>query len=188
MSTIPLGEVVTPIRSTVAPDKIKLGELVLGLEDIAPDQGLLRLPEPTSETVGSMKAVFGIGDVLYGKLRPNLRKVAVAPVDGVCTTEILVLRPIADGDTWFLWSVLRGDAFTQQAMGLVAGASLPRVKAKDLMRIEIPWPDTTERRRLARRAELFHSSLVRLDRVQALARDADRALAEAITRSSLVDL
>ena len=184
---IPLGEVVTPVKTTVTADKIKIGELVLGLEDIAPEQGLLRLPDPSSEAVGSNKAVFGVGDILYGKLRPNLRKVAVATIDGVCSTEILVLRPVDDEDTWFLWSVLRGDAFTQQAMGLVAGASLPRVKPKDLMRVEIPWPEMAERRSLARRAELFHSSLVRLDRVQALAREADRALAESISQAALVD-
>jgi hypothetical protein len=55
------------------------------------------------------------------------------------------------------------------------------------MRVEIPWPELTERRGQARRAELLHSALVRMDRVQTLAREADRALAESISRAALAE-
>src|SRR5690242_16151995 len=43
-----------------------------------------------SSQVRSTKSVFRKGDVLYGKLRPYLNKVAVADFDGVCSTDILV--------------------------------------------------------------------------------------------------
>lgn len=41
----------------------------------------------------SNKTVFHRGDTLYGKLRPNLRKVIRAEVDGVCSTDILAVFP-----------------------------------------------------------------------------------------------
>jgi type I restriction enzyme S subunit len=44
----------------------------------------------------SMKAVFSKGNVLFGKLRPNLRKSYLCDFDGVCSTEIWVLQAQTD--------------------------------------------------------------------------------------------
>jgi len=44
--------------------------------------------------VKSTKTVFHPGDVLYGKLRPYLNKVAVPDFGGICSTDILVFRPL----------------------------------------------------------------------------------------------
>jgi type I restriction enzyme S subunit len=43
-----------------------------------------------ASNVRSTKAVFRSGDVLYGKLRPYLKKVCQPEFDGVCSTDILV--------------------------------------------------------------------------------------------------
>ena len=43
------------------------------------------------QSIQSIKNVFEIGDILYGKLRPNLNKVYLAEIDGICSTDILVL-------------------------------------------------------------------------------------------------
>ena len=45
-----------------------------------------------SQKQHSTKAVFERGDVLYGKLRPNLRKSYYCEFDGVCSTEMWVLK------------------------------------------------------------------------------------------------
>ena len=42
-----------------------------------------------ASAAGSAKTVFRKGDVLFGKLRPYLRKAAPAPFDGLCSTDIL---------------------------------------------------------------------------------------------------
>ena len=42
-------------------------------------------------TAASVKTTFRAGDVLFGKLRPYLRKAAPAPFDGLCSTDILPL-------------------------------------------------------------------------------------------------
>ena len=55
----------------------------------------------------SNKTVFRHGDTLYGKLRPNLRKVVRVDFEGVCSTDILAVfaRKPADGD--YLSHVMR---------------------------------------------------------------------------------
>ncbi len=50
----------------------------------------------------SYKTTFCKGDTLYGKLRPNLRKVVRAEFDGVCSTEILAVRARDSADAYFL--------------------------------------------------------------------------------------
>ena len=42
-------------------------------------------------SVSSRKSVFTTGDILFGKLRPYFHKVGIAPVDGLCSTDIVVL-------------------------------------------------------------------------------------------------
>jgi len=46
------------------------------------------------QKIKSNKSVFRKDDILYGKLRPNLNKVYKADFDGICSTDILVFRPI----------------------------------------------------------------------------------------------
>src|SRR5213594_1380456 len=63
----------------------------VGLEHIA--QGspkLLGIAESTSSS--STNSVFAQDDILFGKLRPNLRKSIRAPFAGYCSTDILILR------------------------------------------------------------------------------------------------
>ena len=49
--------------------------------------------------VTSGKSVFKKDELLFGKLRPYFYKVGIAPTDGVCSTDIVVVRPIET-----LWS------------------------------------------------------------------------------------
>ena len=44
------------------------------------------------QSIKSTKRIFAKGDVLFGKLRPALNKVAYANCDGICSTDIIVLR------------------------------------------------------------------------------------------------
>lgn len=69
------------------------GVTYVGLEDVEPETGRYA---PTAgnarQSEDSTVGVFKNGDVLYGKLRPYLRKTIVANQDGVCSTEFLVLK------------------------------------------------------------------------------------------------
>ena len=68
----------------------------------------------------SSTSAFAAGDVLYGKLRPYLNKAVLAERSGVCTTELLVLRPTANVDPRFLAAALHSPSFVEYA---IAGTS-----------------------------------------------------------------
>jgi type I restriction enzyme, S subunit len=85
---------------------------------------------------------FTKGDVLFGKRRAYLKKVAVADFDGICSGDILVIRAKAK-------KMLRGllpyyisaDAFIQHAVSTSAGSLSPRTKWKDLANLEVSIPE-----------------------------------------------
>ena len=65
----------------------------VGLDNIESKSGTLVGEVNTDYSeIKSAKPRFKKGDILYGKLRPNLNKVYLATFDGVCLTDIFVLR------------------------------------------------------------------------------------------------
>ena len=63
----------------------------VGLEHITKDS-LTLLTNGESSSVTSTKTRFKRGDILFRKLQPYFRKVVRAPFDGICSTDIWVVR------------------------------------------------------------------------------------------------
>lgn len=116
-------------------------ERFVGLENIEPDnfqlQGFGLVAEGTSFTKR-----FVIGDILFGKRRAYLKKVAVADYDGICSGDILVIRAksskILPG---LLPYYISSETFIQHAISTSAGSLSPRTKWKDLAVMELVIPD-----------------------------------------------
>lgn len=110
----------------------------VGLEHISEGTGEIAWAGAVKgATIKSTKSMFHKGDVLYGKLRPYLNKVWIAEFDGVCTTEMLVLKPrISETATLIKYTLLHPD-FVEQAKARTGGISLPRVKPADVLRIAV---------------------------------------------------
>lgn len=85
---------------------------------------------------------FVKGDVLFGKRRAYLKKVAVADFDGICSGDILVIRAkpkkMLQG---LLPYYISSEAFIQHAVSTSAGSLSPRTKWKDLAELEVSIPD-----------------------------------------------
>jgi type I restriction enzyme S subunit len=65
--------------------------IYIGLEHI--EQQTLRINGyGNSKNVISQKYRFSSGDILFGKLRPYFRKVVRPKFDGVCSTDIWVIK------------------------------------------------------------------------------------------------
>jgi len=79
-----------------------------------------------SSTQLSLKSAFKRGDVLYGKLRPNLRKFHLATFDGVCSSEIWVFRG-HNFDSKLLFYLVQSDAF-HAAATMSSGSKMPRAE------------------------------------------------------------
>ena len=52
-----------------------------------------RLYREYHDETKSTKLAFDTGDILFGKIRPYFHKVGVAPVDGVASTDAIVIVP-----------------------------------------------------------------------------------------------
>ena len=71
-------------------------------------------------------ATFKSGDVLFGKLRPNLAKVASPNFSGVCSTEALVLRPNSKMNSDYLKYSMLEQSFIEDVVSSTYGAKMPR--------------------------------------------------------------
>lgn len=112
--------------------------------------------EVSADELLATKFRFTPSHVLYGKLRPNLNKVALPNFEGVCTTELLPLLPDPSLlDRTYLWGALLHSDFVKWASHIVQGANLPRLSPTDLAQYQIPMPDLppaeslAEQRRIA---------------------------------------
>ena len=144
----PIAECLTRVGDQVRPEAIPGGALYLGLEHLRSGTGEYGGIEAGSAGIRSHKLLFRTGDVLYGKLRPNLRKCVVAESPGVCSTDLVPLRPMDPDEAHFLALQLRSEQFTATVVRLVSGANLPRVSVPDLLALSLPTPPESERERL----------------------------------------
>ena len=86
-----LGDYATLVNESVKPDQVADDFPYIGLEHIEADALRLNGIGKAGE-VSSNKLKFRAGDTLFGKLRPYFRKVIQPTFDGICSTDIWVLR------------------------------------------------------------------------------------------------
>ena len=149
MNYVPLGEVAKLDRNGVDPSEIQPGTKYIGLEHISGETGLI---EPATVLNGELKSTkfrFTKNHVLTGKLRPNLRKSAIAPFDGICSTDIIPLLPTKKLDARYLLHFLRTDEFVRKATMSATGVNLPRLSPGRLSEFRIPLPPLAKQKRIA---------------------------------------
>lgn len=120
----------------------------IGLEHIGQGTGQLEAIGNAAHVV-SQKSRFHAGDILYGKLRPNLRKVARPDFGGVCSTDIIVFRTKPTADAAFLFQVLQSEPLVAHAIATAAGTKMPRTHARSILSFEIAAPPVDEQQRTA---------------------------------------
>lgn len=143
---ISLYEIVKEREEIADPTSVQFSRLpYLGLDAIEPGTGEILFVRTASEqSIRSRSKVFREGDVLYGRLRAYLNKVACIdggiPV-GTCSGEFYVLQP----DTskvypLFLQWLLLSNQMVEYVKLRLAGATHPRLGLDDLMsyRVELP--------------------------------------------------
>jgi len=92
----------------------------------------------------STKNVFKKGQVLFGKLRPYLKKYWLAQFDGVCSSEIWVLESIDPGcSNEFLFRFIQQHLFIQVA-NVSSGSKMPRADWDFVSEYPFAIPSTPE--------------------------------------------
>lgn len=146
-ATVQFGELCGPVRDAAVPSA-NGNRLYLGLEHLASGQPSL-VGRGNESEVSSGKTEFRKGDVLFGKLRPYLRKSAIAPEDGMCSTDILVFRPTAKSCAEYLCYITHTDDFVEYAKATTSGVQHPRTSWAALREFELSIPPIAEQRKIA---------------------------------------
>lgn len=148
-SKVSLGEVARIDRKGVRPNEIPTGTKYVGLEHIERGGRLVGFETIGKVHVASTKFTFTRDHVLYGKLRPNLGKIARPNFSGVCSTDILPILPSEHLDRDYLAHYLSQQRMIDFAASRATGANLPRLSPSELARFPVPLPSLAEQRRIA---------------------------------------
>lgn len=168
------GDIAEHPRRSVRPSEIDPRSSYIALEHM-PKRCIALSDWGTGDGLESSKFEFKRGEVLFGKLRPYFHKVGVAPIDGVCSTDIVVMKPRAR--TWFGFVLEHASSvdFVDYTDAVSTGTKMPRTSWNEMARYELVLPpepiaksfDTRVRALLERILESIHES-----RVLAALRDA----------------
>ena len=147
-SKILFGESAKLIKNTVNPSDFK-DMPYIGLEHI--EQNTLKLSgNGKANEVTSTKLSFKKDDILFGKLRSYFRKVVQAPFDGICSTDIWVVRARKGVDRNFLFYWMASKKFIDEATRGSEGTRMPRAKWEFVSRIECPVTSLNEQKNIGR--------------------------------------
>lgn len=146
---VSLGDFVKIARNGISPEKIQSGTNYVGLENIDGSGNFVDVKGVDAGELASSKFLFTQKQVLFGKLRPYLKKIARPDFDGICSTDILPLLPAKEIDRDYLFHTLRRQSFVDDVSSLSSGANLPRISPTVLSEMQIPLPPLEEQRRIA---------------------------------------
>lgn len=136
-----LRDIAEDVRDSINPDATDPSTPYVGLEHI-PRRSLGLSDWGFASEVQSTKLRFKSGDILFGKIRPYFHKVAVAPVDGVASSDAIVIR--AKDHTWYslVLATVSSDAFVAEATQSANGTKMPRANWNVLLGYKVPIPSS----------------------------------------------
>lgn len=143
-----LGKCFTLVKRKASPGDLPSDLAYVGMEHIDPGMPTVTRTATAGE-VASAVGLFEPGDVLFGRLRAYLRKVALADFAGCASTEVLILRPVKDVCLpGFLHLMASSDGCIEHAVAASAGSRMPRTSVADLSAYEVHLPSVAEQRRI----------------------------------------
>ncbi len=134
-----LGDIADNPRHSVKPDEVPATTPYIGLEHMPRRCIALDVWGQAGE-VASQKTRFSVGDILFGKLRPYFHKVGLAPIDGVCSTDILVIVPKSVAWHSYVLSLVSSEPFVDYTDAHSAGTKMPRTTWADMGRYPLALP------------------------------------------------
>ncbi|HET6378630.1 MAG TPA: restriction endonuclease subunit S [Methylocella sp.] len=134
-----LGDVAENPRRAVQPYEIEPDVPYIALEHM-PKRCIALSDWGIADGLESNKFEFETSEVLFGKLRPYFHKVGVAPVDGVCSTDIVVVSPKSEHWFGFVLGHVSSDAFVEYTNAASTGTKMPRTSWGDMARYPVVWP------------------------------------------------
>ena len=134
-----LGSFSDEIRRGVKKKNLPDDERYVGLEHI-PRHSIALRSWTTADTVESDKLLFKERDILFGKIRPYLHKVAIAHFSGACSSDTIVLRPKKKCYEGYLLFTVFSDTFVELATVASKGTKMPRADWGFLKKLQLIVP------------------------------------------------
>lgn len=129
------------------PENISSKSLIIEMEDIEKETFKL-LAKNYDRKPKSSKNYFKSGDVLYGKLRPYLKKIIVVDEDGYCSTEIIPFSSFGLIDSDYLKLCMSSPSVNNHVNSLTHGMDMPRLGTEKARSLLIPLPPLAEQQRI----------------------------------------
>ena len=159
---VQLKEIAKLRRENVQP-KESQGLNFVGLEHIDSGESILQRWGDASE-MKSAKTHFYPDDVLYGKLRSYLDKAVIAEMEGICSTDILVVTANSKAAPRFLVYLLHCQAFINYAVSTSTGISHPRTSWNSLEKFTFALPPLPDQRAIANVFQAIDEKTAALER------------------------
>ena len=168
------GNCATLIRDHVDPSDLSDDTPYVGLGHIPKNQ-LSVTNHGVASDVTSMKSRFKRGDILFGGLRPYFRKVALARYDGICSTDIWVVRAQNGLDQQFLFYQMAAQRFVDYASQGSEGTRMPRANWDYVSDYTLIVPSLPEQRRVTRILDGIDDRLVTNHKITSIMDDTMQA-------------
>jgi type I restriction enzyme, S subunit len=134
------GEICYDVREAVLPEALEPDTPYIGLEHI-PRRSISLTEWGNAEQVTSTKLRFREGEILFGKIRPYFHKVGIAFVDGVASSDTIIIRPNSAKLHGLVLTTVSSDPFvanTSQTMK--EGSKMPRADWKQMKEYLVAVP------------------------------------------------
>ncbi len=140
-----LGDIAESVRRNIPKGQLTDPQPYVGLEHI-PRKSLALDDWEVVDELGSNKLAFKKGEVLFGKIRPYFHKVSIAPFEGLCSADTIVIRSKISVDHALVVACVSSDEFVAHASATSNGAKMPRANWNVLTEysVTIPPKDLTE--------------------------------------------
>ena len=139
-----ISEVISSKSKKYNPETNDVNYHSIELESLSQDSGEL-LSTFDSKNQKSIKNVFTSGDVLFGKLRPYLKKYYLANFDGVCSSEIWVLKS-SILESSYLYAFIQSNSFISLTE-ISSGSKMPRADWNLVSSSVISYPSNSDERK-----------------------------------------
>jgi type I restriction enzyme S subunit len=135
------------ISERVEPQKTDLNTYV-GLEHLDPDNLEISRTGTPEDVIGTKLKIYK-GDIIFGKRRAYLRKVAVSHFDGIASAHSMILRANEKYiEKAFLPFFMQSDVFMNRAVQISEGSLSPTIKWKTLAAQEFVLPKKEKQKKL----------------------------------------
>lgn len=121
----------------------------IGLEHLDPGELYVKRYGSNVDLKGD-KLVMTKGDILFGKRNTYLKRVAIAPFDGLFSAHGMIFHPKEDViDKRYFPFFINSDAFMDEAIRISVGSLSPTVNWKDLKDLKFDIPPIEEQKQIA---------------------------------------